>query len=196
MGKGTASNADLRIILVWPELWLRQNEPCPSADRTSFLPLEFGSYECQGSKTQCQFSRTPPSYYFWNRSTQSFCLPFDSSPRCSLARSEERRDSVLLDCTWGDTETHEILRPSRKRCDTHTHFCVSQAWWSWTALWTRMRTWQNPLLGWRRFQSASLSLLNETVSTFVTRSCLKEQATCWSHFGCRKSCVYYLGNTT
>lgn len=44
-------------------------------------------------------------------------------------------------------------------------------------------------------QSASLSAPNGAVSKFVTRPRWKEQAICWSPFRCRKSCVYYLGNT-
>lgn len=47
MGKGTASKADLQIMLVWPELCLRGKDSCPSIDGTHFLPLGVGSCKCQ-----------------------------------------------------------------------------------------------------------------------------------------------------
>ena len=52
MGKGTASNADIQIILVWPELCQRKREGFQPLHWTHFLPVESVSWKVSPSLSQ------------------------------------------------------------------------------------------------------------------------------------------------
>lgn len=55
---------------------------------------------------------------------------------------------------------------------------------------------QTFMFSWWRCQSANLSESDTIRPEFITTPCPKGYTFCWSHFRCRKSCVYCLGNTT